>query len=200
MASDLIMIHELAERAQTTIRTIRYYTDEGLLPVPVTQGKYAYYTTAHLDRLELIRRMKDSFLPLRQIKQVMSSLSDDEVRQKLIEQPVASADLKPENAPRMVREPGGDALEYIAKIMHQQVDYQPKTSRSAPQGSAPRHVSLPAPAPAPTQPVLSATFTMQESWQRISLAPGIELHLREPITPAISQRIQQLVDYARRLF
>ncbi len=72
-----LLIHELAERAKTTVRTIRYYTDEGLLPQPVMQGKYAYYTPNHIQRLELIQRLKNSYLPLKEIRQIMLSLSDE---------------------------------------------------------------------------------------------------------------------------
>ncbi len=65
------LINELAKRAKTTVRTIRYYTSEGLLPQPETDGKYAYYDENHLRRLELILRLKEAFLPLKEIRQIM---------------------------------------------------------------------------------------------------------------------------------
>ena len=51
-------IQELAERARVTTRTIRYYTEQGLLPAP-ERGRPARYTEEHLQRLELIRRLKE---------------------------------------------------------------------------------------------------------------------------------------------
>ena len=76
MEEEKFLIHELAEKAGVTVRTIRYYTNEGLLPQPEASGKYAYYSAAHLNRLELIRRMKDAYLPLREIRQTLVRLSD----------------------------------------------------------------------------------------------------------------------------
>ena len=85
MVDEELLIHELAQRAGISIRTIRYYIEEGLLPQPNDQGKYSTYTSTFLDRLELIRRLKESYLPLREIREIMNSLTDSEVQQKLQE-------------------------------------------------------------------------------------------------------------------
>jgi DNA-binding transcriptional MerR regulator len=77
------LINELAQRAGVTVRTIRYYTDQGLLPTPDTRGKYATYNRGHLLRLELIRQMKEAYLPLREIREIIQTLSDEEMRQRL---------------------------------------------------------------------------------------------------------------------
>jgi DNA-binding transcriptional MerR regulator len=71
MTTEELLIHELAEKAGVSVRTIRYYIEEGLLPPPTYEGKYSFYSTAYLDRLELIRRLKDSYLPLREIREIM---------------------------------------------------------------------------------------------------------------------------------
>jgi DNA-binding transcriptional MerR regulator len=83
MTTEELLIHELAERAGISVRTIRYYIEEGLLPQPSYQGKYSYYSKAYLDRLELIRRLKDSYLPLKEILSIMNSLSDEDVHRRL---------------------------------------------------------------------------------------------------------------------
>ena len=80
MTQEELLIHELAEKAGVTVRTIRYYIEQGLLPEPKYQGRYSYYTLSFLDRLELIRRLKDSFLPLSEIREIMISLTDAEVQ------------------------------------------------------------------------------------------------------------------------
>ena len=41
-------MEELAERSGATVRTIRYYQSEGLLPAPGRQGREARYGAAHL--------------------------------------------------------------------------------------------------------------------------------------------------------
>jgi DNA-binding transcriptional MerR regulator len=61
MSPEEYPIRELAERAGVSVRTVRYYIQEGLLPAPDTQGRFASYTEEHLDRLELIRRLKEAF-------------------------------------------------------------------------------------------------------------------------------------------
>ncbi len=71
----LYTIGELAEATGTTPRTIRYYTAEGLLPPPDTRGRYALYGQEHIDRLQLIARLKDAYLPLGEIKARMEQLS-----------------------------------------------------------------------------------------------------------------------------
>ncbi len=123
MTADKYLIHELAERAKTTVRTIRYYTDEGLLPQPELQGKYAYYRQEHLERLELIRQMKEAYLPLREIRQVLLNLTDSEVHQRLSE---------PEAARQVTESPAlfksdqaeaenvDNARSYIARLVEKQ--------------------------------------------------------------------------------
>jgi DNA-binding transcriptional MerR regulator len=40
----------------------------------------------------------------------------------------------------------------------------------------------------------------EETWQRVGLAPGVELHVREPLSPDIRQRVTRLIEQARELF
>ncbi len=49
-------IDKLAELSGLTIRTIRYYQTEGLLPPPALQGRFAVYSRAHLDVLNQIKK------------------------------------------------------------------------------------------------------------------------------------------------
>lgn len=61
-----MLIKELAEAADTTVRTVRYYHQEGLLPVP--RGRPRNYTFEHLVRLTRIRHLVDSGVPLSKVK------------------------------------------------------------------------------------------------------------------------------------
>lgn len=49
-------------------------------------------------------------------------------------------------------------------------------------------------------PTASAQPGSGETWQRVILAPGIELHLREPLAPKLRERAERLIDQARELF
>ena len=200
MTTEELLIHELAERAGISVRTIRYYIEEGLLPQPSYQGKYSYYSTAFLDRLELIRRLKDSYLPLKEIRFIMNSLSDREVQKKLKEEPLPSPRFSTQaREPQQLTKPGAKALDYIDRVMEDQSKYRTKgTIDHAQQTHFQEPVIVHKPAvnqvaPAPAAP-------QAEEWQRIPLAPGVELHLRRPLDPATHSLVQQVIVYARRVF
>ena len=61
-------IGELAEAAGISTRTIRYYVAEGLLPPPAGAGPNSRYTDTHLEQLALIGRLKEQYLPLKEIR------------------------------------------------------------------------------------------------------------------------------------
>ncbi len=65
-------IDDLAQRAGVPTRTIRYYTQQGLLPSPKLQGRIGYYNSRHLERLKLIKELQEKrFLPLSVIHSVI---------------------------------------------------------------------------------------------------------------------------------
>jgi Cd(II)/Pb(II)-responsive transcriptional regulator len=52
-------IGELAQVAQCSVETVRYYEKEGLLPEPArTSGNFRVYGTDHLERLRFIRNCR----------------------------------------------------------------------------------------------------------------------------------------------
>src|SRR3954465_8235299 len=63
----------LADRAGVSIRTVRYYIQQGLLPKPDARGPGAHYTEEHLDRLLLIKRLQKEHLPLAEIRKAINS-------------------------------------------------------------------------------------------------------------------------------
>lgn len=74
-------LDELAEKADVSARTIRYYVQRGLLAAPLFRGKDTAYGEGHLLRLRLIKRLQDErFLPLDAIAVELEGKSDDEVR------------------------------------------------------------------------------------------------------------------------
>lgn len=197
-------IGELAELAGVTPRTIRYYTSEGLLPPPDTQGKYARYNHDHLERLQLIAQLKSAYLPLHKIRARIERLDSAGVHAMLNELP-----------PQQIAETRS-AADYIAAVMTQQQMPQPNMPIAAPTMQA-----QPAAAPAvSTQrtgffrrvaPVPRAEISaepsveapselMAQAWERITLAPGVELHIRQPQDATIQEQVRKLVAQARALF
>ena len=65
-------IDELARRAGVPTRTIRYYTQQGLLNPPSLRGRVGFYDDQHLERLRLIKELQEKrFLPLAVIRSVI---------------------------------------------------------------------------------------------------------------------------------
>jgi DNA-binding transcriptional MerR regulator len=186
------LINDLAQRAGVTVRTIRYYTDQGLLPPPDTRGKYATYNRGHLLRLELIREMKDAFLPLREIRNVITLLSDEEVRNRLNE----TRRTMPPKA-MQVSDSKSNALDYIARVRDMQNELRPMDKDELTIQPA---QSPPARRPQiPMGKIVDLNDNRQaERWRHIEIAPGVELHLREPIDPAIDLIIENLINEIRR--
>jgi len=68
----LLRIDDLAHLSGVPSRTIRFYNTEGLLPIPIMQGRVAYYNQEHLLVLNLIKEFKEQQnLPLEVIKQLL---------------------------------------------------------------------------------------------------------------------------------
>jgi DNA-binding transcriptional MerR regulator len=217
-------IGDLADAAGITPRTIRYYTAEGLLPPPDTRGRYALYSQEHLDRLRLIARLKDAYLPLGEIKARMEQLSGGEIRHLL-------ADYGGQPAPMPA-----SAAEYITQVLTTSIAPQatqagPRMLAESAPGYAPAKeqphsepipIGFAAPAQAPraegaaqssllrrlvpqrrergTAPQPAAPPAPEETWQRVTLAPGVELHMREPLAPGLRERVERLIEQARELF
>ena len=74
-------LRELCREADVTERTVRYYIKEGLLPPPHGSGPFSRYGYEHWLRLQFIKRLKDEYLPLSEIKNLLDSRSTAELDQ-----------------------------------------------------------------------------------------------------------------------
>jgi len=75
-------VEDLAEAAGISVELLRSYQSRGLLPPPRHEGRVALYGARHLDRLRLIRELKDRGYSL---KMVAASLSEERPPDELIE-------------------------------------------------------------------------------------------------------------------
>lgn len=80
MNPELMTIRQLAERAGVTQRTIRYYTDEGLIDAPVDKVRTPRYTERHLLQLLAAAKLKAGYLPLRVIRARMAGMDDGDLQ------------------------------------------------------------------------------------------------------------------------
>lgn len=72
---ETLKLDELAKRAGTTPRTVRYYVQRGLLPAPAFHGRDTSYGREHLVRLRAIRRLQELYLPLDAIQAELATRS-----------------------------------------------------------------------------------------------------------------------------
>ncbi|HKG92631.1 MAG TPA: MerR family transcriptional regulator [Gemmatimonadaceae bacterium] len=186
---------ELCELADVTPRTVRYYLQQGLLPSPGRQGPGTRYDRGHLDRLWLIKRLQREHLPLAEIRHRLDALDDDAVR-ALVEQP------PPEPPAPAARD--GSAIAYIREVLagaRSPATLQAPAAASAAPAMAPRlkREAL-APSAERAEPPPAPPPAGRSTWERITLAPDVELHVRRPLTRTQGKLVDRLVAEARTLF
>jgi DNA-binding transcriptional MerR regulator len=189
-----LTLKELAKAAEISERTIRYYIQEGVLPPPLGAGPASYYGLKHLTRLSLVRRLKATLLSLSQIKQLLSELTPDELEQ-IADQfydelahtnPVVQGRARLERARPALAKTGPGAGSALPLQEELEVFHPPEEQMLAHEGST---------------PLESLNFAGR--WNRIALAPGLELHYQEG-GPQDSgegrERLARLVELALRLY
>ncbi|MEA2304554.1 MAG: MerR family transcriptional regulator, repressor of the yfmOP operon [Solirubrobacteraceae bacterium] len=81
----VLRIGEAARRAETTVRTIRYYEEIGLLPAAGTResGAHRVYSEQDVERLRWVLRVKELLgLSLEELKEVVEGEELREVRRE----------------------------------------------------------------------------------------------------------------------
>ncbi len=185
--NEALGIAELAAEADVTPRTVRYYVAEGLLPPPGGAGQQRTYGREHLLRLRAIKRLKEAYLPLGEIRECLAGLSAAEV-ERLAEGP----------APPLT-----SASEYLGAVLsapaRQRTDEGNREHRYQLAGRSSTPIAAAA-APvrpltaerlmtaAPASPAPAAT-----TWRRVVLAPGVELHYQPSADPRRASLIEALI-------
>ncbi|MCF6509377.1 MerR family transcriptional regulator [Blastococcus sp. MG754426] len=73
----LLQIGQVAERTGLSLRTIRWYEEEGLVvPTSRTDGGFRLYSDADVARLEVIKRMKPLGFALEEMRELLGLLAD----------------------------------------------------------------------------------------------------------------------------
>jgi len=82
MQADRLRMRDVMERTGLSRQAIHFYVAEGLVPAPEKTGQtMAYYTAAHVERIQLVRRLaEEHFLPLKAIRAMLDDRVGDMTR------------------------------------------------------------------------------------------------------------------------
>ncbi len=73
----LVQIGQVADRTRLSLRTIRFYEENGLVnPTARSKGGFRLYSENEVARLEMIKRMKPLGFSLEEMQQVLTLLAD----------------------------------------------------------------------------------------------------------------------------
>lgn len=177
---------ELADLGAVTPRTVRYYISQGLLRGPATTGPGAKYDDTDLARLRLIKRLQREHQPLAEIRNHLDGLGDEQILR-------AAGEAEPV--------PADSALDYIRRVTnshHIAEAAMPDYHAPLLQSMAAPPESLMAPDQPPPAPSDEARLERSQ-WERIELAPDVELHVRRPLARSTAKRVDRLISIARDL-
>ena len=208
-AADPMSLRELTDAAEVSVRTVRYYISEGLLPPPEGSGSASAYSGAHLDRLRLIHQLKEAYLPLKEIRRRLAGLDDDSIRAVLNGN---SFDPNSDQESGVIPDPTmAGAREYLSMMESRQTYRTEPLALTLPPASA--HLPSPAmsqrsrqrnsaPHAAELSPATARPSTEMEStlWHRIPLGEEAELVISDEAYVRHPDRVDWLVRWARKVF
>ncbi len=210
----------LTSATGVTVRTVRYYISEGLLPPPHGAGPGIRYTQQHLDRLFLIGALKDAYLPLKEIRRRIAGMTDAEIHEAVERMHVRSEEPADEYADEHQEV---DAVSSTYLMASPPDDDRPNQSRAGsstaagaaayikavlrgemPGGSAPRaEVRLPPGSmrfPGANEPSRHPDAEpAPATWRRIAISPEAELLIEESTYQRRREQIEALVAWAQRI-
>ncbi len=203
-------LKDLCRLAGVTERTVRYYIKEELLPPPIGSGAFSRYSEEHRLRLQVIRQLKTEFLPLSEIKRLLAGRTVSELAElarpdqgptlpKLNLANGLAASLRPEQ-PSLHQNFSREAAQPEPPRRPYGLSFQ-AAGHSSPEMSAPGSTRLVYQPPRfqPNELAENAPTGLGDQWERVELAPGVELHLRQPMNASRRARLEEVIETARRM-
>lgn len=102
-------VSELADKAGVTKRTIHYYISKGLLLPPEGSGVNSLYNDNHLQRILLIKKLQEEYMPLNKIREYIVENPTQKVEKKTEE--IKTKTLRDETKEIYIRENVCDVFE-----------------------------------------------------------------------------------------
>ena len=198
-----LTLEDLAKDSGLSLRTLRFYIQEGLLQGPDTHGKYASYSRQHLDRIEMIKRLKNLRLPIKEIRHLLNNMTAEEIKKIRKYQEILNPNLgmnyKQGNENMHIAQPGASAIDYIRSLEKSHGEIQSVYEKSINRPSTPlQPASVSKPKPVYKNQILG--MNEEETWKRYVIDEGIELNVRGIKDVDDELKIRKLIEYARTLF
>jgi DNA-binding transcriptional MerR regulator len=136
---------------------VRYYLSEGLLPPAAEkQGTASVFGYRHLLQLLVVKKLQAEHLPIRVIREMVTGRSERQLERLLGGE-----------QGRGKSTAGNEALEYLESLL-----------ADSPPRSPPLRAAPPA-APPPASPAAPARPAGADTWARVEIEPGLEVHIRD---------------------
>lgn len=182
MTAEEYLIGELANKTGVSVRTIRYYISEGLLPSPQSRGRYTIYDEEYIDRIATIKRLKEAFLPIKEIRTMLETKSEAEINEFLS----IYEDTGPSN----------EALDYISSMMDKEKHYQAEPAGIQKQAPMPELFSARS-----RMPSARGSNHLEDNsvWRRFEIVPGFEVHVREDVFKQSGKIVFNLIESAKKV-
>lgn len=217
-----ISFEELCREARVPERTVRYYVHEGLLPPSEGSGRAANYNQDHVLRLVATRYLNKALgQSLAQIKEAFKTVTRQQLEVYYQEAQTRFFDYE-RAASKGITDlssgsPGSSALDYLQKVRAAQGNRPggkslnpspppdlPRLSQNHDEAQADRSSTHKYENPAqPSQRQHAYPFPKVpgETWQRVVLAPEVELHFKN-LSPTDErfEKITSLLEQAKKIF
>lgn len=177
--SQHITVSGLSDLCDVSVRTIRYYIAQGLLPAPDGQGRGANYGPGHIKRLHLIRQLQAEHLPLAEIRKRLEALS-----------PAALDTLS--EAPAGEPQDVDGATAYLDRLLSPTPSLRSAVDRAVERESDSQAVEE-------SDGSDSSSLSHHSSWHRIQLDPDLELHIRRPLSRPMNRKLNRILGFIREV-
>lgn len=203
-----LTLQDLADETGVEPRTIRSYVEKGLLPGPDSLGRAARYPRDTLDRLQVLKLLRDAnrSLTLDQIRLLLQSLGQSQIHAIATGRQQIGAVIDTEAGSSTPS--SGGALEYLRLLKASPRPQSPPSAQpwAADASASPDEHSLPALEQAARALAdlaglnTSSRPTRGEAWYRISVTPDIELAIRGEFAAEQLAQLHRIADALRLLF
>jgi DNA-binding transcriptional MerR regulator len=184
-------LRELAAQCGVSIRTVRFYQAQGLIASPGQRGPGARYGSRDLDRLRFIRLLQRDHLPLAEIRKRLDVMSDREVAEALR---VGGSAIE-----------RGSAAEYARRVLEDTELHRGRPTRRSQNAAEPMPTVRETesryerpPEPRSRDSAVPDRRAPRESWERMEIAPDIELHIRRPLSREQNRLVERLLAAVQR--